>query len=96
MIHPSVELLGIEVADHDQRRVIGTVVGRVELLDIGERGSIEILDAPDRRTPIGMRGKRVLLDVVVEETVRRREDRRAKFFFHDLALGVEIRFVDIE
>ena len=43
-----------------------------------------------------MRGERVFLDVVVEQSVRRRENRGAKLFFDDLALGVEIRFIDVE
>ena len=53
-VDPAVELDGIEVSRHDQDRVVGPVVGRVECAHVVDRSGLEVVQAADSRPRVGM------------------------------------------
>src|SRR5215213_11657634 len=68
----------------------------MKLLYVLERCGIEIFDAADRRSFIGMFEERLLLQQVLEAAIRRRENALPVLFLYDVALRFEVRIVDIE
>ena len=86
----------VEVADHDQRRVVRLVVGVVEALAVGGRHLLEILDGADRRPVVGVLGvgeRAELLDRLADRIV---VDAQALLLLDDVALGVDRRRKELE
>ncbi len=82
------DVLGGDVTDHHQQRVVGDVVRVVELLQIGRRGLIEIADRAAGGPRVRMGRERG-----VEELQHRDRQRvvllLADLLLHDLALGLD-------
>ena len=86
----------VDVADHDQRRVVRLVVGVVEALAVGGRHLLEILDGADRRPVVGVLGvgeRAEPLDRLADRIV---VDAEALLLLDDLALGVDRRREELE
>ncbi len=66
LLHELQRLRAVEVADDGQRRVLGHVVGPVELAHVLDRRRLEIGHAADGRVLVRMRRERVVEDDLVE------------------------------
>src|SRR3984957_12449634 len=93
---PEQRLLGIEIADDDQRGVVRFVEGVEELADVFDFRAIEIGHAADGGVMVGVLGKGRGAQILFQVTVGLVFDPDATFFFYDFALGFEIFFGNVE
>jgi hypothetical protein len=97
LVDPAVELFVVEVADDDERRVVGAIKIGVKLPHVFERGGVQVLDAADAGPPVGVRSEGLRVEQQVEEAaVRGREHALAVLLLHHVALGLEGRVVNDE
>ena len=77
-------------------RVLGNVVGLVELTHVGNRRRFEIDHAADRRVLVGVGRERVVEDDLRQPAVRLVLDTHAALFLHHLALALERLVIDAQ
>ena len=87
-------MLLIEIADDDQRRIVGTIIGIVKLDNVCYRRRVEIFNAANRRALVRMSAERFLIEDIKEAAVRRGEHALPVLFLHDGPLRLEILFVN--
>src|SRR5687767_15627881 len=96
LIDPSIELLLIEVADHDEHRVIRTIVSLVKLLGIFTSGGGKLIEISDHAAPVRVLLKSDVVEQPVKLAVRRGEYALTVLFFHDVPFGREICLVNVQ
>jgi hypothetical protein len=89
-------LLGFEVADQRERRVVRHVVRVVEFAHRGNRRGLQVLHAPDRLVLVGMRRKCLVENDFREAAERLILEAHPALFLHDFALVLELVFVHVE
>ena len=95
-LYPAVELVRLEIAHHDEGRVVRPVKGRMKGAHFRQLRGIELGDVADSRPFVGMNGKGFPIDVEIEFAVRIGQDSLPVFLLHHVALGGEILFVERE
>ena len=63
------DIVGVDVAGHDQRRVVRNVVAAIVAVQVVSRHRPQVRQPPDRRMPIGMRAKRHRRHLLIEELI---------------------------
>ena len=94
VVHQLQRLGRIEIAHEHQRRVRRHVERPVEVAHIVDRRGLEILQAADRRVLVRMHGERLVVDDLIQASVRLIVDAHPALFLHDLALALERVLVD--
>ena len=96
LLHQLGRLLGVEVPDDHQRRVVRDVVGAEEITHVLDRRRLEILHAADGRVLVGMDRERLVVDDFVQPPVGLILDAHAPLFLDHFALGLEHLLVDAQ
>ena len=91
VVHQLQRLGRIEIAHEHQRRVRRHVERPVEVAHIVDRRGLEILQAADRRVLVRMHGERLVVDDLVQPSVRLVVHAHAPFLFHDLLVDGQRR-----
>ena len=94
--HEGVRLRRVEVTDDHERRVLGHVIGSEKLAHILDGGRLEVCHAADRRVLVRVRRECLVVDDLVQPSVRLVVHPHPPLFLDHLALVDEVVLLDTE